>query len=1226
MSKSKETIKSKEILKETSTDVISQKKFKTVIESEDDSDNTKKLKRLINMYLVNMSKLADNMVPELEVRFGTKKIKSLSKIDFYNVIKSLLNHNFTNTLENYYLKIITDNELSNIRTQINGFPNIQHYCKYNTIQNLPDPYNVEFIEKDYYVNEGTKIYPLDFDDYNFRISYQIEKIYNKNNETINNIYDKWNSTKKIFRYIKRFEFTHPDYPFLIHCSIVKTSRTNGGKLIPQFYINDSGVFNSSEQYEIEIELNNSIVGIDTKFSTGLIIYQKLRQLIKYVLIGIQQTNYPISLLEQNQIITNYLKITKNKDYDETKKPNNSDFIGPSSSTLQMINLINESDINETNKMIPNIRKNYTVTDKADGSRKLLFINENGKIYLINTLMNVEFTGAFTEEDELFNSVIDGEHISHDKNGEYINLFAAFDIYYINNKNVTGLPFVNLEISKTQDVGDDDDDDKKEEQQKTKYKKDNSRLVILKTVIKKLNPLSVVSKSKSPISIVTKKFYANNIFGGSATILNNVKEGLFEYNTDGLIFTPSNTGVASNKVGFSAPNFKITWNESFKWKPPEFNTIDFLVKFQKNDYGGYKESYIHSSGVNLTKSSQFQKYYTLILHVGFDEKKHGYINPCNDVLNDYIIKKDNHDSHKSTYKPARFYPTNPSDENAGLCNIIGNVDESNNLKIFTEEGEEIEDNTIVEFKYDNTRESQWKWIPLRVRYDKTSELRSGGKNFGNAYHVANSNWQSIHNPITNEIITTGNHIKIDNNDDDVYYNKVNTQSETRSLRDFHNLYVKNMLISKLSNSGSTLIDFACGKAGDLPKWINAKLAFVLGLDLNKDNIENRLDGACARYLNYAKKYSTIPKAIFINGNSFINIKNGDAFATEKNKQIIQALFGQGAKNEIVLGKGVYNNYGIAQNGFNISSIQFALHYMFENETILNEFLKNVTECTALEGYFIGTCYDGNKVFNLLSDVEINNSISLMKNNKKIWEVTKKYSNQSYNDDESCIGYAIDVYQESINKTFREYLVNFNYLTRLLENYGFVLLTKEEIKSLDLPNSIGYFDELFENMDEELKKDKRLANRIGNSLNMSKEEKQISFLNKYFIFKKVRNITTDTLVSLKETDPKSQKEYAEEFNEIDKTLNDVEKDTAEEKSKKLAEKLLGELDNTESQVKKENIKKNELTIDEKLKIAEDKKKERELLKQKEKQEKAMKKAKEKEEKEILKKEKKTLKSKI
>ena len=219
----------------------------------------------------------------------------------------------------------------------------------------------------------------------------------------------------------------------------------------------------------------------------------------------------------------------------------------------MINLINESDINETNKTIPNIRKNYTVTDKADGSRKLLFINENGKIYLINTLMNVEFTGALTEEDELFNTIIDGEHIIHDKNGEYINLFAAFDIYYINNKNVTGLPFVNLEITK---VKVEEDDEEKEEEKINKSKKQDFRLVILKSLIKKLNPLSLYFKSKSPINIVTKKFYANNIFGGSATILNNVKEGLFEYNTDGLIFTPANTGVASNKLGFVAPNFKV----------------------------------------------------------------------------------------------------------------------------------------------------------------------------------------------------------------------------------------------------------------------------------------------------------------------------------------------------------------------------------------------------------------------------------------------------------------------------------------------------------------------------------------------------------------------------------------------------------------------------------------------------------------------------------------------
>ena len=47
-----------------------------------------------------------------------------------------------------------------------------------------------------------------------------------------------------------------------------------------------------------------------------------------------------------------------------------------------MNIVNKEE--ETN--IPNIRKNYTVTDKADGARKLLFVAQNGKLYLITTNM------------------------------------------------------------------------------------------------------------------------------------------------------------------------------------------------------------------------------------------------------------------------------------------------------------------------------------------------------------------------------------------------------------------------------------------------------------------------------------------------------------------------------------------------------------------------------------------------------------------------------------------------------------------------------------------------------------------------------------------------------------------------------------------------------------------------------------------------------------------------
>ena len=1165
-----------------------------------DKTQSETFKKYIDYFIKSYDKYPENINPEFEVRFGTKKIKNINKVDFYNVIKSLLANEFKLNNENYILKIINDNNLSNIRTEILGLPNIQSYCKLDNLSGILDENNLNFVEKDYFNNNGSKLYPLDFDDFNFRISYQVEKNYTRNNATIQDMQDKWNSTKKIFRYIKRFEYRHPELPLHIHCSIVKTSKTSFGKMISEFNIKDSDVFNALENYEIEIELNNALISNNKKFQSNELLHANLKQAIKYILIGLQETNYPVSISEQNNVLDNYLKLTKHKDYVESYKINVKDFIGPSSSTLQTINLL---DTSELNSRIPNIRNNYTVTDKADGTRKLMYISNNGKIYLISTTMSIQFTGCLTEMKELFNTIIDGEHILHDKNNNYINNYAAFDIYFINSKNVTGLPFINLTNNYEES---DKKEDSKVDKSETKTKQianveaTNYRLTILNSVIKTIKCYSITKSKELPIKFMIKKFYGNNIFNGCKTILNNVKDGLYIYNTDGLIFTPANTGVCSNKVGFAAPNYKITWNESFKWKPPEYNTIDFLVKFKKTDYGNNFVGNISNEGVNLAASNQVTNYLTLILNVGFDEKKHGYINPFNTLLNDDIKDKTMIDSN-DTYKPARFYPTNPSDNNAGICNILCYNDESNNLKIYTLENEEIEDNTIVEFKYDINKPEFWRWIPLRVRFDKTSELRSGIKNFGNAYHVANSNWNSIHNPVSEDMLKSGTNIQNELNDDDVYYNKVTNVSETRCLRDFHNLYIKSLLINRIAKTGNTLIDYAVGKGGDIPKWINAKFDFILGIDLSKDNIENRLDGACARYLNYAKKYDTIPKAIFLNGNSNKNIKNGDAFSNEKNIQIIKALFGEGTKNMLTLGRAVYNKYGIAKNGFNISSIQFALHYMFENEILLNEFLKNVSECTAIDGYFIGTCYDGVNIFNMLKPLDKNESKSIFKNNTKIWEITKRYNKSEYKDDDSCLGYAIDIYQETINKTFREYLVNFNYLIRLMENYGFVLLNASELNELNLFNSIGTFEELFNLMNNEVKSNKSLLYKIGNSQKISNEEKQISFLNKYFIFKKIRNIDTSDFIK---TQPKTEyhdDKISDEIDKIDSDVESIQKQSLADKSKKLAEKYLNEqhvkIENSESK-QTEDYKK---SIDEKIKLAEEKKTAKELEKEKLKEEK-------------------------
>ena len=135
-------------------------------------------------------------------------------------------------------------------------------------------------------------------------------------------------------------------------------------------------------------------------------------------------------------------------------------------------------------------------------------------------------------------------------------------------------------------------------------------------------------------------------------------------------------------------------------------------------------------------------------------------------------------------------------------------------------------------------------------------------------------------------------------------------------------------------------------------------------------------------------------------------------------------------------------------------------------------------------------------------------------KRIWEIIKRYDHDEFNDDETCIGYAIDVFQESINKTIREYLVNYTYLTRILENYGFVLASTEDLKNLgsDFTSPTGLFNDLFNKMNDSIKKNPRLSSSYKDAPLMTDGERTISFLNRYFIYKKVRKVSDVGKVSM------------------------------------------------------------------------------------------------------------------
>ena len=145
-----------------------------------------------------------------------------------------------------------------------------------------------------------------------------------------------------------------------------------------------------------------------------------------------------------------------------------------------------------------------------------------------------------------------------------------------------------------------------------------------------------------------------------------------------------------------------------------------------------------------------------------------------------------------------------------------------------------------------------------------------------------------------------------------------------------------------------------------------------------------------------------------------------------------------------------------------------------------------------------------------------------------------------------------------------------------------------------------------MTTDLKKNNHLLKKIGTANTLSDEEKQISFLNNYFVFKKIRNVhNTENLLENSELQEKDATTTTmNEFDELDKELEEKQAIKLKEKSKKLAEKYLlenQELDKDKALDLENRMEKSlpdidptvkittriKLSSDEKIKLAEEKK---------------------------------------
>ena len=660
----------------------------------------------------------------------------------------------------------------------------------------------------------------------------------------------------------------------------------------------------------------------------------------------------------------------------------------------------------------NILKGYTVTNKADGIRCGLYVARDRKVLRVTGQGSVSWTGITANSDEHIEDFVDGEFLE-DK-----NLFCIFDVYHFRGKNTKVLPLFTTDEDILKNPG-------------------ASRLGCARQFVEDLRTGFTMEPSDSPMRIETKKFLAGDgpmMEHAIQTIL----DTQFEYATDGLIFTPRNTPVA--------PAGELrgqTWQRVYKWKPPHENTIDFLVRLD-----GMTPTYDIGLQQDVRQGNLF-----VSRNPGQD-----IVYPCETLTGEYVPPALPTDLQRiassSIRAPSVFQPGAPRDPDAYKIAIPVN---EKGIPVDIG-GRRIEDDTIIECSYDVTSR---RWSIKRTRYDKTYDYRVRGQpQYGNDINVADNVWTTIHVPVTEEMLrAVASNPPDDTYEDDLYY-RDDLDSRNRILTQvygFHNR-IKEQLYQTYVLPGNTLIEFACGRAGDLFKWKRSKPSKVFALDYSQTNLTMPRQGACARYLNEkAKKDGILPKVLFAQADMTRPLEEQD------NKYL-----------NIVLGKQEADTPYLREfanlSAYDVASCQFALHYACENEETFKVFVENIRK--HCDGVFFGTCMDGAAVYALLAGKDRH----IFRRNSQVFaEITKKYDDPGTW--EPAFGQQVDVMLESLEKPQTEYLVPFEKVIELFAEAGFELIAGEP------------FSEYY-------------AQQKGIALAASEQE--FSFLYKTFVFKKVRKL--------------------------------------------------------------------------------------------------------------------------
>jgi len=916
--------------------------------------------------------------------------------------------------------------LSNdIRFTLEGAGVIQAYCRDNRIGDKPFTAMLKEAVAD--------AEPVTFGAYSAKAKLKRELPLAADDARVKEALERWDQLGKHFRNIQRFEFVAPGgVPVRFDVSIV---RSNEGK--PARTFQEARVTTAPARYEVEVELT-----ADRGSTSANAAVQYIVRGLSWLLQGRQRS----FVLVSNQA-ADYVRGALGKGRNG-RAPFR--FPGPQPATLEQKNMIEGAATSINLRTMPG---GYNVTDKADGLRCLLFVADNGRIYLVDGGGRVYATG---KQSEMAGVVLDGEWIRRDKKGATVSHYYAFDILAGKggDTSIAALPFM-IAGAMLGSAG-------------------ATRQAAMAAVVGALGAATQMVRgvpAKENLQVGMKTFRAavgSEIFQAAAATLEDAKSA--PYVTDGLIFTPNSAPL---------PVGRGTWPEQLKWKPPHENTIDFLVIVERERDKNGQPQVADAIGTKYREDSgQTVRFKTLRLFVG-SSRDAAFADPRSTVLSTDTLPRS---LDAGEWREVEFRPVDPRDPMASICYV--QIMESGspldvNTDVIRAKGDVIQSDMIVEMAYHPERSAGWRWEPVRVRHDKTERWLSQGRKGGtmNADWVANSIWNSLHNPVDEDAIRTGRVKHCAAPPAVVAASTVISRRrdsmKVQCMRNFHD-YVKRLLLRRSVLAGAAVCDLAMSNGTEISKWIAAPVGFAFGCDASSAAVNSPEDGAYRVLLDKMVEMGgrdRVPPMMFAQADAARRLSTGEAGMTAEDSALLKQVFsGPGAA------------------GFDVVSCFFALHYMFRDEATLAGFLTNLADTVKVGGYFVGCDHDGDAIARMIAT----GSGQGLDGKMEAWLMTKRYGSgigSSVPPSAAGLGLAVDLEFVAGGETHTEFLISWPYLQARLAECGLELLTAEETAMLGLPAATQMFGDTWS-----------LAEAGGDVFAMTDAIRRLSFLNRWFVFRR------------------------------------------------------------------------------------------------------------------------------